>query len=69
MATDRFIQCFACVNVFLLVGVIVYIVIMKQKHPDANPLQPMAPTNPVRRLLRGLVGLNPDDSNGENEPY
>jgi SNARE protein len=57
MATDRFIQCFACVNVFLLVGVIVYIVVMKQKHPDANPLQPMGPTNPVRMLLRGLVGL------------
>lgn len=57
MATDRFIQCFACVNVFLLVGVIVYIVVMKNKNPNANPLQPMGPTNPVRMLLRGLAGL------------
>jgi SNARE protein len=51
MATDRFIQCFACVNVFLLVGVIVYIVVMRQKFPDSNPLKPLAPSNPVRRGL------------------
>jgi SNARE protein len=30
MATDRFIQCFACVNVLLLVGVIVYAVVSKE---------------------------------------
>ena len=27
MATDKLIQCFACINILLLVGVIVYVVI------------------------------------------
>lgn len=34
MATDRFIQCFACVNVLLLVGVIVYAVVSKNGDED-----------------------------------
>ena len=66
MATDRFIQCFACVNVFLLVGVIVYIVVMKNKFPNANPLDPLAPSNPVRRglmtALRGSIDSVWEDS-------
>jgi SNARE protein len=57
LATDRFIQCFACVNIFLLAGVILYVVVMKNKHPNTNPLQPLGPTNPVRMLLLGLAGL------------
>jgi SNARE protein len=67
MATDRFIQCFACVNVFLLVGVIVYIVVMKNKFPDANPLDPLAPTNPVRRgLMIALRGAAATTDTSEN---
>jgi len=43
MATDKFIQCFTCVNVLLLVGVIVYAVVSKEvDNGDANK----TPENP-----------------------
>mmetsp|Transcript_19208 Transcript_19208/g.40048 ORF Transcript_19208/g.40048 Transcript_19208/m.40048 type:complete len:91 (-) Transcript_19208:86-358(-) len=41
MATDKFIQCFTCVNVLLLVGVIVYAVVSKDTGTNnAAPDQP-----------------------------
>ena len=41
MATDKFIQCFTCVNVLLLVGVIVYAVVSKETGgEEATPDQP-----------------------------
>jgi SNARE protein len=51
MATDKFIQCFACVNILLLVGVVVYSV-LKKGSAENNPAQ-NSPTSPVR-MLRGL---------------
>lgn len=53
MATDKLIQCFACVNILLLAGVIVYLVIKDRVKPaDAG-----APANPVGggRMLRGWL--------------
>ena len=43
MATDRFIQCFACVNVLLLVGVIVYAVVSKEGEDTADNNVPDQP--------------------------
>ncbi|GMH94446.1 hypothetical protein TrST_g2726 [Triparma strigata] len=43
MATDRFIQCFACVNVLLLVGVIVYAVVSKEKTEESTSNVPDQP--------------------------
>jgi SNARE protein len=41
MATDKFIQCFTCVNVLLLVGVIVYAVVSKETgQNNKTPAQP-----------------------------
>ena len=52
MATDKLIQCFACINILLLVGVIVYVVIKDRVQSDDAG----APTNPVGgRMLRGLL--------------
>eukprot|EP00518_Triparma_eleuthera_P003232 CAMPEP_0182463850 /NCGR_PEP_ID=MMETSP1319-20130603/8011_1 /TAXON_ID=172717 /ORGANISM="Bolidomonas pacifica, Strain RCC208" /LENGTH=241 /DNA_ID=CAMNT_0024663439 /DNA_START=56 /DNA_END=778 /DNA_ORIENTATION=+ len=52
MATDRFIQCFACVNVLLLVGVIVYAVVTKDDGNNNNDTA--SPDQPFSR--RGLEG-------------
>lgn len=51
MATDKLIQCFACINILLLAGVIAYVVIKDRvKSGDTG-----APANPVGgRMLRGL---------------
>lgn len=53
MATDRFIQCFACVNIMLLAGVVLYGVLRKNGDDDDDG----APASPVggRRLLRGIL--------------
>ena len=62
MATDRFIQCFACVNILLLAGVVGYFVFKNQtKQPNQNNTSNV-PANPVgnNRLLLGLRGGNPD---------
>ena len=50
MATDKLIQCFACINILLLAGVIAYVVIKDRvKSEDTG-----APANPVGgRMLRG----------------
>lgn len=49
MASDRFIQCFAFVNVMLLVGVVVYVVVKGGSLTGGSE----APQNPVR-MLRGF---------------
>jgi len=45
MATDKFIQCFACINVMLLVGVIIYTIVSKGKLPTVDDVA--APQSPV----------------------
>lgn len=61
MATDRFIQCFACVNILLLAGVVGYFV-FRQTTKQPDQIQNNIPANPVggNRLLLGLRGGNPD---------
>lgn len=52
MATDKLIQCFACVNIMLVVGVVLYLVIKGGKDDDENR---NAPESPVEsRQLKGL---------------
>lgn len=53
MATDRFIQCFALVNMLLLVGLIVYITVKKGSLPGIDDGAPPSPAN-ARRALRAL---------------
>lgn len=59
MATDRFIQCFACINILLLVGVVVYSVLKRgtfgQDEEDRVPASPVG-----GRFLRGLPSFNSD---------
>ena len=57
MATDRFIQCFACVNMLLLVGVIIYSVMMKNKGGGLGQNNSTPPADPVGggRMLRGFL--------------
>mmetsp|Transcript_29685 Transcript_29685/g.44016 ORF Transcript_29685/g.44016 Transcript_29685/m.44016 type:complete len:251 (+) Transcript_29685:103-855(+) len=54
MATDKFIQCFAFVNVLLLVGVVIYAILKKNGLTGEEAVP--APTNPVR-MLRGFSGI------------
>ena len=65
MATDRFIQCFACINVLLLVGVVVYTIVKKGNTGNSSSGNP---TNPVggTRLLRGWL-IGEDDVDEEEE--
>jgi SNARE protein len=50
MATDKLIQCFACINILLLAGVIVYVVVRDKVKPENAG----APSNPLGgRMLRG----------------
>jgi len=58
MATDKLIQCFACVNILLIVGVVIYTVVKGglDKNTDSG-----APESPVdgssgSRMLRGTLG-------------
>jgi len=59
MATDKIIQCFACTNILLLVGVIVYSIVKGQGliGEDKPPPDPTgeSPTE-TTRMLRGLIG-------------
>jgi SNARE protein len=55
MATDKFIQCFAIINILLLVGVAIYS-ILKKGGANGVPAQ-NSPTSPVR-MLRGLLFEN-----------
>lgn len=62
MASDRFIQCFAVVNVLLLVGVVLYAVFSGKSLSTAgsgspeNPVQPDVPP-PTRRLRQPVPAL------------
>ncbi|KAL7550115.1 hypothetical protein ACHAWF_013349 [Thalassiosira exigua] len=59
MATDRFIQCFACINILLLVGVVIYSVLRKN---TGGGEEAPAPASPVggERFLRSLPPLGSD---------
>lgn len=54
MATDKFIQCFACVNILLLVGVVIYSV-LKDGKLTGGEKPPASPVDGGRRFLRGLL--------------
>jgi SNARE protein len=64
MATDKLIQCFACTNVVLLVGVVVYVVVkggLDKAKNDGPPQSPIggdndAGTSEEGRMLRGFLG-------------
>ena len=53
MATDRFIQCFACINILLLVGVVAYSIL--KKGGDETVAAPANPVGGGRLLLEGLL--------------
>jgi len=54
MATDKLIQCFACINILLLAGVVVYSILKKGDGEEGGTDN--APASPVGgRLLRGLL--------------
>ena len=66
MATDRFIQCFACINILLLVGVVIYIIAKKGGLTGGNDED--APASPVGgRMLRGLLFDDEDASYVDSE--
>ena len=52
MATDKFIQCFAIINILLLAGVVIYS-ILKKGSAEEDPRQ-NSPTSPVRMLREVL---------------
>ena len=47
MATDKLIQCFACLNVLLLVAVVVYSIVKKGKIPGSSFDTESGPPQPV----------------------
>jgi len=54
MATDKFIQCFACLNILLLCGVVLYSILSnKNNSSDGNESIPASPVG--GRLLRGFL--------------
>lgn len=56
MATDRMIQCFACINVILLVGVVVYSILKDGKLTGGNDNAPKSPVDvDGGRMLRGFL--------------
>ena len=59
MATDKFIQCYAIINILLLAGVVIYS-ILKKGSSDGVPAQ-NSPTSPVR-MLRGLLYENDEEA-------
>ena len=60
MATDKLIQCFACVNVLLIVGVVVYAIVKGglKKNDDVDTGAPESPvdsgSSSNARMLRGF---------------
>ena len=61
MMTDKFIQCFACINVCLLAGVIAYAVVQKNKGAISSAKSKL-PDTPFRRLLQSfLIDFGGDD--------
>lgn len=53
MATDKLIQCFAAVNILMLVGVVVYSILKKGSSDGEDPRE-ASPASPVR-MLRGFM--------------
>lgn len=66
MATDKFIQCFACVNIMLLVGVVIYMIVKKGGLGGDNESAPQDPTGVDatgnRRFLRGFLDVEDPQS-------
>lgn len=64
MATDKLIQCFACTNILLLVGVVVYVVVkggLDKARNDGTPESPIddsgtGTASEQRMLLRDFLG-------------
>jgi|EP00979_Chaetoceros_neogracilis_P008478 SNARE protein len=62
MATDKLIQCFACTNILLLVGVVVYVVVKggfdgaKNDGAPESPVGDGGTTSEQTRMLRGAFG-------------
>jgi len=59
MATDKIIQCFACTNILLLVGVIIYAIVKRQglTGEDQAPPDPTGESQTqTTRMLRSLIG-------------
>lgn len=62
MATDKLIQCFACTNILLLVGVVIYVVVKggfegaKNDGIPESPLGEGGTTTEQARMLRGGFG-------------
>eukprot|EP00565_Helicotheca_tamesis_P002218 CAMPEP_0185733740 /NCGR_PEP_ID=MMETSP1171-20130828/20387_1 /TAXON_ID=374046 /ORGANISM="Helicotheca tamensis, Strain CCMP826" /LENGTH=253 /DNA_ID=CAMNT_0028403543 /DNA_START=87 /DNA_END=848 /DNA_ORIENTATION=- len=64
MATDKLIQCFSCINVLLLVGVVVYSIVKKgglTSDPEREE-----PASPVRMLMGMLRGHSPHEESAGN---
>lgn len=59
MATDKLIQCFACVNLLMIVGVVIYVVVKgglnsdKEEAVPDNPVDGGSGTSSAERMLRG----------------
>eukprot|EP00581_Thalassiosira_minuscula_P010061 CAMPEP_0183702076 /NCGR_PEP_ID=MMETSP0737-20130205/293_1 /TAXON_ID=385413 /ORGANISM="Thalassiosira miniscula, Strain CCMP1093" /LENGTH=210 /DNA_ID=CAMNT_0025928613 /DNA_START=355 /DNA_END=984 /DNA_ORIENTATION=- len=66
MATDRFIQCFACINILLLVGVVVYSILKKGNGEGEEENVPASPVGGggggSGRFLRGLLQLQGEET-------
>lgn len=64
MATDKLIQCFACVNILLIVAVVVYAVVkggLNNSKDEGVPQSPLANNGDnasPTRFLRGALGLS-----------
>lgn len=56
MATDKLIQCFACFNIMLVVGIVVYIVVKGESDDDGNDGRPESPVD--SRMLRGFLPMS-----------
>jgi SNARE protein len=62
MATDKLIQCFACTNILLIVGVVVYVAVKGGFEKDKNDGTPESPTGDTgtraeqERILGGFLG-------------
>mmetsp|Transcript_2972 Transcript_2972/g.4165 ORF Transcript_2972/g.4165 Transcript_2972/m.4165 type:complete len:271 (+) Transcript_2972:57-869(+) len=70
MATDKMFQCFACVNVLLLVAVVIYAIVKGGGLGNKDEGVPENPIDPAARLLRGFllqnVGVMLDDEENNN---
>lgn len=60
MATDRMIQCFACVNILLLVGVVVYTIVKKGDGSGEADNVPASPVDGGRMLRQVFPSLDSD---------